>query len=119
MLTVSMVWQWFPPQHDDFPLRNMNWCGDDAILINATGQSMHPMVNRQGLIYMEPVKPAEVKIGDVVRWERGDTAMIHAVIRTTPDKIQTQGYNNLNPDFPISRSGVTHRYCLPSHAESR
>jgi len=66
--------------------------------------SMAPAMPMGALAVMEPVDPADIKVGDMIAfnpsWKPGDTVS-HRVIEVLDDGFRTKGDANENPDLDI------------------
>ncbi len=54
------------------------------------------------------VKPAELKVGDIVIYQRSprDVTIVHRVIEIDGDRVITKGDNNIGADQPITRANL-------------
>ena len=75
-------------------------------------QSMEPKLNPGDIVLTRSVDPADVKIGDIVRYKKGNVEVIHRVIGINPDgTFSTKGDNNNVADpEPVRRDQVVGRY---------
>ena len=70
--------------------------------------SMGPVMSVGAVAWMEPVDPAEIKVGDIIAfnppWDEPDVTVSHRVIEVMEEPalaFQTKGDANENPDFDI------------------
>ncbi|MGM9644726.1 MAG: signal peptidase I [Eubacteriales bacterium] len=66
--------------------------------------SMRPEITEDDLVFV--TKPTELKVGDVVLYNTGESNVLHRIIKIDGDMITTQGDNNNTPDKPFSKSAV-------------
>lgn len=66
-----------------------------SVMVTATGRSMLPTF-RPGVdrIIMSPFSPDELKVGDVVFFNRGDAVCVHRIIARRDDKLIIRGDGN-------------------------
>ncbi len=67
----------------------------DSVLVTATGRSMMPtFIPDKDRILLSPVKAEDIRVGDVVFFNRGDSVCVHRVIFRDGDRLVIRGDGN-------------------------
>lgn len=74
------------------------------------GESMLPLFREGDLVFINKVKPDEIKVGDIIVYStRGGSLIIHRVIEVKVEDNKyyyvTKGDNNVFPDFAYFENG--------------
>jgi signal peptidase len=81
-----------------------------------TGVSMEPTMHTGDLVILRPVDTDDLKVGDVVRFSIGRTAVMHRITEiqeTTNGRVfVTQGDNNNTPDDPLLEGQIEGKVIL-------
>lgn len=83
---------------------------DIPIWFRVTGNSMYPFIraNRDDIL-LAPVRPEELKIGDIVLFPgkyKGGDYCLHRLYKMEGDMVQTFGDGNNAPDLPFPRKNI-------------
>ena len=68
-----------------------------------------PVLNEGDLVFIEGVKRADIKTGDIVVWRNPQGFTIHRVVRLDTDTLVTKGDANFTEDKPVAYSDVVGR----------
>lgn len=74
--------------------------GEQVMTTAATG-SMLPTMSERSVVVVEPVKFAEVKVGDIVVFTQGGSLVCHRVLHVRGSHLITRGDNNFNANPPV------------------
>lgn len=88
------------------------WLGSEAPIATITSSSMWPELKKGDLVFIEAVKPKDIKIGDILVWRpsaANDSFVIHRVVELRQDSLRTKGDANTKEDQPISYDQVVGR----------
>jgi signal peptidase I len=101
VLTVAVVAIWF----------NMGVFGVRPFIIS--GHSMKPEFDVGDMVIIKPVKPEEIQIGDIIRYDRENISIVHRVIQIQNSNnglvFITKGDNNNVEDPPVEQSTIKGR----------
>jgi signal peptidase I len=73
------------------------------------GPSMYPLLKTGYKLFIEPRVAAELNIGDIVFYQRGESYVVHRLIRKNGSTITTKGDNFPYYDAPVSVEQVLGR----------
>lgn len=101
----------------NFYPRNYRECRRRAYEELITGQSMLPLtdVKPDGSmsVWVEPVSFAELDLGDVIVYRKGNGTVFHAITYINKDYARTAGYNNYREDEEnVYPNQIIARYCV-------
>ena len=61
-------------------------CGGRRVRFLAPGGSMYPTIRNEEVIGVEPVKPSEIKRGDIILYRNGKGVIAHRVVRIANER---------------------------------
>jgi signal peptidase I len=78
-----------------------------SIRVKARGSSMVPLIHTGDVLFVEPVKLEQLKVGDIIVFDNNSVSYVaHRIIKKNDSTVTTKGDNQFHFDRPIPNEHV-------------